>query len=876
VRKIALAFSFAIACGHLGSSPSQAADFSQAKRTYVPPTAFDRRVDFTTMRDYQAVSSSVPAASRGSTKYSVAPRSSSTGSGIVPPPPPYPSSLAQTAKSVHNSVRKATASPQVQAALTTMKQKAAELAKSGKFDEAKQVAARALQMSPHDKAVLRGMALSSLERAKQFVATADIDKGLQYAREALAYDGTNVEAQKMVEGLLLKSGSNPSSAEERLKNAELLLSQGRNDEAYVEYQAAAKLKPSAEAHVGIGNIALRSGQKERAKTEYHQALEVDPNSSLAYRQLGLLKLGNGDVVGANAALSRALVLNPKDKHASKSLIELWQQQVSKVPGANSHLGLARAYQLAGDLQSAQTQYRHVVRLDPENPHLPAARQAFKLALARQDAERSVEAARTLESAGAVQDAYQKAHDAVRLAPGDADYRVYQGDLLAKLSRYSPAREAYLNALKINPRHSLAAERLKALPPDTVTLAPELAAPPSQTFVAPAVGAASNGLAAASGVPAAVTHDPVQNISNFAFALRNQMVVNKAQMEQVEDSTRKALTALGTSATTTETVATPATAPVTAGGAAEAAADPGGLSAQVDEALASASKALAAAKGLVGKGSTPAPAASAAPTAAAPAAEAATAASTITDPLSAFPKVNNAWKQMQTLRDQNKALQAQLKKMNDSMAKMRGQAAPIPEPAAAPAATATQTSTSFASAPVDAAFEPPVAPPIAQTIAEQNAVAAAVPQATTAMQLAQIPAGMQARTPEIDPNVYAPAPAPQLRQAVPIPQLIRLELENASPKVDAVELSVILRNDGDMPLPLATNKMRAVINYSNRRPAEVKAMFNDAAVPPHGAIRGTIKVPFDKVDPTADLVIPDLLPAGTMQRDVHLITSMAYR
>src|SRR5262249_19303534 len=98
--------------------------------------------------------------------------------------------------------------------------------------------------------------------------------------------------------------------------------------------------------------------------------------------MGLFKLSSeDDVVGASADLSRAVIINSKDKVAGKALIDLWQKQVAKNPNnANSHLGLARAYQLVGDLKAAQAEYREVVRIDPNHPNLPACRQSFKLAL----------------------------------------------------------------------------------------------------------------------------------------------------------------------------------------------------------------------------------------------------------------------------------------------------------------------------------------------------------------------------------------------------------------------------------------------------------------------------------------------------------------
>lgn len=875
-RIFAAASTVALTCAPGVLPEALAADFSQAKKTYVPPTSIDRRIDFTALREHQAVQyKSAPIASSHSVSSPA--RFSSSSSGIVPPPPPYSSSLVSNARAARTQLKKLASSPQAQAALTSMKNRAAELVRAGKFDEAKMMAARALQMSPQDKQVLKQMGNAGLDRAKQFLNNGEFDKALQYARQSLAYDGSNPDAKRTVDQLLTKAGLNPDSAEQRLKNADLLASQGRTEEAFVEYQASLRLKPSADAHIGVGNIALRSGQKEQAKQQYQSAIELDPASSAAYRQLGLLKYSGGDVVGANAALSRALVLNPKDKHASKSLIELWQHQVSKVPSANSHLGLARAYQLSGDLQSAQAQYRTVVRLDPENPHLPAARQAFKLALSRQEAERAAQAARTLETHGAINDAYEKIHEAVKLSPGDASLRVHQGQLLEKLSKYNSAREAYLNALKIDPRNGIAAERLKSLPGEDRFAAGSLSMPPSQTLAAPPAVATNGTLTP--GMPAP-SHDPVSNISNFATQLRDQILTQKTQIQQVEDVAQKVISQIGKQQTSEALVTasgpTATAAAVTAGtAAAESAADSAGSSAA--DAIAAAAQAIAAAKG----GGTPATTSAAATSApasgtatgtaaAAPAAEPAT--PSISDTLlKPFPKATSALKQMQALKQQNDQLRQQLEKMQQSIRQMKG----VPTGAAGegPAADASALgiSTPIATAAQAAALPPqmqnapPLAPPLATSFAQQTA-----PLMTP----------LQAEMPLLDPSALGvPSSVAQqmvpLRQPIAVGTPVRLELEGVNTKLGGVELAVVLRNDGDVPLILPP-KVRAVINYSNRRPAEVKPVFADSAVPARGAIRGVIRVPYDKVDPTADLVIPGLLPEGSRQRDIHLITSMASR
>ena len=793
-----------------------AADFGQAQHVYVQPSLYERRIDSyssaTTSQSSQDSSGTssfqagVTRSTGGKLPYGVLPPPPMTGSGLVPPPPPYPATLSASAKELHSQVHKAISSPTVQAAYLQLKKQAEEYASSGKLNEAKHAVAEALKLSPHDKALLKELGTISVQRARQFKQSDDFDKATKFARQALAFDAGNSDANKVLDGLLQRVGINASDPSQRLKTADLLASQGNNDEAWVEYQAAARLKPSAEAYVGMGNIALRTGQKERAKAEYQMASQVDATSSLGYRQLGLLKYGQNDIVGANAALSKALAINSHDSDAGRALVELWQNQVSKVPGANSHLGLARAYQMAGDMQSAQTEYRTVVQIDPQNPHLPAARQSFKLALSKQEADQAAETAHTLESQGAMPEAYDKINEAVRLNPTDSDLHVYQGYLAEKLGRTADARNSYMTALKLNPHNLLAAARIRnlsaGLTPGSIMGAasmgvsglgaPSLATPPP---IAP-------------GAPAPGSHEAaLGNVSNFAANLRNHMLVQKTQMQNVENAEHHAMYRMARSPASESL----ATAPAVDGAA--GAAD-SSLANSVAGTLANARSALSQASG---------------------GAQVPTIAQAMPALAPAIGSANNAvW-------------QPPPPTMARSYAAAQGDAAAVALPYSAP----TQSGDG----------EPPLAPPIAMPY-----------QPTTAafMTPSPVPSPMP-------PVTSSSAGMPNLRGSLPLDQSnVKLELLSASPKVKGVELSVILHNEGDQPL-LLPRSVHGVIKYSgNRQDADVKVVFNTSAVAAHSSTPGTIHVPYDKADPTADLVLPGLLPAGNAIRDIHLTTSLAAR
>jgi tetratricopeptide (TPR) repeat protein len=197
--------------------------------------------------------------------------------------------------------------------------------------------------------------------------------------------------------------------------------------------------------------------------EYTQMFEIDYNSSTALRQRALMRYANQDVVGANSDLSRALTLNPNDRAAAEILLDLWRRQVSAYPkSVNSHLGLARAFLLTGDLDSAQAEYKEVVRLDPENPQLPAARAYVKQALAKRAALKYFETAKTLAGASDVSDAYEKVNEALALCPKNASMLLFKGQLAERAGNYAEARQLYLIVLNEEPKNVQAAKGLKTL------------------------------------------------------------------------------------------------------------------------------------------------------------------------------------------------------------------------------------------------------------------------------------------------------------------------------------------------------------------------------------------------------------------------------
>lgn len=474
-----------------------------------------------------------------SSSQSKAASTSTSSNGIKPSPQRW--SVA-----VQKNLKRAATSPKVASFIDQAQTRAQQLINDGKLDQAQALLKTYVNQLPRDPAIKNEFAKVTVQRAQQLLSDQNIDAAAKMAREALAVQPTNQAAHNVLATALNKQGLSVGNAADRVKAAKSLYARGRIVDAEMEYNSAVKIKPSADAYIGLGDIAYKQGNKEKAKDNYQKALELEPHSGSALRQMGIIRLGQNDTVGANSDLSRALVVDPNDSVASKHLVELWQQQVTQNPqSANSHLGLARAHQLSGDLKSAQTEYRKVVEIDPNNVNLPAARQSFKLALARQDAHHAIDAAHNLEAAGALQEAHAKVSEAVKLCPGDSSFKLYQAQLGEKLGLNASSASSGSGAAAAAAVGGMSAAAAGLLPGLAPPVAPSYknSAPQAQMASAPEQPPAM----ALDGIPKPAALDSmsqVSSMSGFLTSLRNYSVQQKQQSQDLEDAQHSGLKSIG--------------------------------------------------------------------------------------------------------------------------------------------------------------------------------------------------------------------------------------------------------------------------------------------------------------------------------------------
>ncbi|PWT98285.1 MAG: hypothetical protein C5B53_06930 [Candidatus Melainabacteria bacterium] len=313
--------------------------------------------------------------------------------------------------------------------------------------------------------------------------------------------------------------------------------------------------PQLNAYSAISNAAALQKATAAAMRQYTQGFEIDLNSSDALKQRGLYRYAMGDLVGANSDLSKALSLSPNDKPAAEALLDLWRRQVAANPmAANGHLGLARAYLQIGDLESAQAEYRVVVKLDPQNPHLPAARKYVKDALAKRASQKCFESAKALSGVGDYKEASEKASEALSYWPKDSQVMLFKAEMAEKLGDYPEAHKMYLAVMSEDPKNHQAEKALKNLKAHKgAYLAKgksesEAVATSNLGRVSASAAASDTAVPLEAGQlrpPLTVAQNPdeVSSLANFLGSVRTLGIAQKNQAKKVEKVSQKSLKSL---------------------------------------------------------------------------------------------------------------------------------------------------------------------------------------------------------------------------------------------------------------------------------------------------------------------------------------------
>jgi protein O-mannosyl-transferase len=250
----------------------------------------------------------------------------------------------------------------------------------------------------------------------------------------------------------------PNYAEAQNNLGTVLLKLGRFDEAIAHHAAAARIKPEYLYGFNLANAYADAGKTSEAVAQFHQALQLNPSSSAAHHNLGLVLQAQGKNNEAIAEFRAALRLQPDyesaEHHLANRLADagrlaeaiLHYQAAIRLDSkhAESYNGLGICYAMQGKMAEAERQFHEAVRLSPD---YSGAQSNLANALGAQD-----------KLAEAIPH-YQKA---LQIAPKDFQTHYNLGLTLTRQGQRAEAKAHFTEALRLHPDYPEARKALADL------------------------------------------------------------------------------------------------------------------------------------------------------------------------------------------------------------------------------------------------------------------------------------------------------------------------------------------------------------------------------------------------------------------------------
>jgi tetratricopeptide (TPR) repeat protein len=225
---------------------------------------------------------------------------------------------------------------------------------AGKFEEARDLAARSIQEIPEDSEAhfILGVTLEwtdDLEKATlQYQRAIDLEPGYAQAHKNLGRvrhrQGRTVEAIKHYERALVIRPDYPRALSDL---GTLLAESGRFEQAVVRLESVLELEPdNFEVHRTLGNVFITQGDAARAITHLEETVRLQPEYARAHNNLAFVLVGQGQLDRARTHYEQALSARPDY--------------------ASAHDGLGDLLVRQGHAVEAAAHYERVLQLEPGN------------------------------------------------------------------------------------------------------------------------------------------------------------------------------------------------------------------------------------------------------------------------------------------------------------------------------------------------------------------------------------------------------------------------------------------------------------------------------------------------------------------------------
>ncbi len=248
----------------------------------------------------------------------------------------------------------------------------------------------------------------------RFVRNLRLYKLISLIREGALRRGGGPDADETTASLVKETEKNPRDATAFWKLGQALLEQEQFDRAWVAFQRAGELSPSAQAFFGLGMALKKSAKWDKAKSAFERCLALDPKNDRAWAESGecyLMRAGKNRAE-AEKMFARALEANPDNdvglagmayclwkKEKYREAIQLGERAVASNPRNElAHEIIISCWKKRHDTPAAIRACERAIAHNPQAV-LPNAELA-KLYVKVGDAARAQESARRAREVGA--------------------------------------------------------------------------------------------------------------------------------------------------------------------------------------------------------------------------------------------------------------------------------------------------------------------------------------------------------------------------------------------------------------------------------------------------------------------------------------------
>jgi tetratricopeptide (TPR) repeat protein len=310
---------------------------------------------------------------------------------------------------------------------------------------------------------------------KYLAERTDPKGAMTHFRTALYYDINNDIARKNLETQLQTKKVNPKDTTIRLIEAEDERAQSNFFAALGELNEINKIQETPRAFLMIGKIyhvlSLRSiddkvGFMAKSLKNLDKAQLLEPRNPEPIIAKGDIYVAKGKISRGIDYYKQAIELDPTNGPAQQALVNGWLAAIRVAPSvANNFVGLATAYQLQGNIDQAEKNYRRALQLEPTNQLAVDGIKAIENDKVQMELDLFLNRAIAFQKEGRYDESIDSYIKAVRLSPRNADIHYNVGTSFQAKKDWFQAEKAYRRALELDPNHKEATLALKALTDD---------------------------------------------------------------------------------------------------------------------------------------------------------------------------------------------------------------------------------------------------------------------------------------------------------------------------------------------------------------------------------------------------------------------------